>query len=410
MLDRRAVLGGSVAFLAGCATPAMSAPARAITGALWFDGSRFQSRTGYIADGRFTFRRPSQIGEVLDLAGAYVVPPYADAHNHGIGTGVETRDRAMIEAYLRAGVFYMQSQGNLPLSAEDKARLGLNTRSGLDAIFAQGSITGPGGHPVALIRDVLLPNGYFPGHTLETLRDLRFYEIGSEAELDEKWPRIRAAGGDFVKFFLFGSENHVAQAANPAFVGRRGLDPALASAVVARAHADGKRASAHVVSAVDFQVALESGADIIAHIPNEELTAEDASNAAARRVVVTTTCAFLFRLARGDGEARRTAQIRNLRLLRDAGVHLAIGSDDPADPTPREIAYLAGLDVFSNAELLSIWTGATARSIFPDRRIGGLDEGHEASFLALDANPLDDLSHAQAIRLRFKQGEPLSGA
>lgn len=410
MLHRRAVLGGSVALgLAGCATPAEGGHARAITGAQWFDGARFASRTGFVIGDTLSFRRPARVDETLDLAGAYIVPPFADAHNHGIGTGVEARDRAMIAAYLNAGVFYMQSQGNLPLSAIDKARLGLNTPSGVDAIFAQGSITGPGGHPMGLIRDVLLPRGFFPDHTLETLRDVRFYEVVSEAELDAKWPLIRAAGGDFVKFFLFDSANHVARAADPAFVGRRGLDPALAPAVVTRAHADGKRASAHVVTAADFRVALEGGADIVAHIPEEVLTADDARRAADRRVVVITTCAFLFRLARGDGEVRRTAHTRNLRLLRDAGVHLAIGSDDPADPTPGEIAYLADLGVFSNAELLAMWSGATARAIFPERRIGRLEEGYEASLLALNANPLDDLTSAQSMRLRMKQGMVLAG-
>jgi predicted amidohydrolase YtcJ len=35
-------------------------------------------------------------------------------------------------------------------------------------------------------------------------------------------------------------------------------------------------------------------------------------------------------------------------------------------------------------ELLSIWTGETARTIFPGRKIGSLQEGYEASFLALE--------------------------
>lgn len=407
-VNRRAVLAGSLASaVAGCATQAARAPKLAITGALWFDGTRFVPRTMFVTHTIFTSRRPSRIDETLDLSGAYIVPPYADAHNHGIGTGVETRDRAMIADYLRAGVFYMQSQGNLPLSRQQQIQLGLGEQ-GLEAKFAQGSITGPGGHPIALIRDVLLPAGYFPGRTLETLRDVRFYEVASEAELDAKWPLIQAAEGDFVKFFLVDSEFHVARAADPAFVGRRGLNPALAPAVVARAHADRKRASAHVSSAADFRVALDSGADIIAHVPIERLTAEDARRAAERGVIVITTCAFLFRIARGDGEVRRAAQTHNLRLLRDAGVHLAIGSDDPTDPTPREIAYLAELGVFSNAELLSMWSDATARAILPLRRVGRLEEGHDASFLALDRNPLDDLANAQSIRMRVKLGTRLS--
>jgi imidazolonepropionase-like amidohydrolase len=404
-ISRRAFLGGSLS-LAGLSgtSAAFSKPIRAIKGAQWFDGTSFTEREGFVFGGLFTFHRPARIDDILDLTGAYLVPPYADAHNHGIGTGDEQRDRAMIRDYLRAGVFYMQSQGNLPLTAADKARLGLNRADGLDAILAQGSITGPGGHPMGLIRDLVLPRGGYPGYTLETLRDVRFYEVGSEVELHAKWPLVRAAGGDFVKYFLINSESHAERRDDPAYFGRRGVDPALARSIVALAHGDGKRASAHVKSSADFATALESGADIVAHVPQEELTPELVRRAAQRKVVVTTTTAFLARIHRGEPASFERVQKHNLRVLRDAGVHLAIGSDDPADPTPGEISHLSRLGVFSNAELLAMWTGSTARAIFPGRRIGALEEGYEASLLALDADPLDDLAHAQAIRLRMKQG------
>ena len=65
-----------------------------------------------------------------------------------------------------------------------------------DAALAQGSFTGPGGHPMGLMRNVLLPQGYFPGYTIETLKDVRFYEVGSEQDLQAKWPKLRAAQGD----------------------------------------------------------------------------------------------------------------------------------------------------------------------------------------------------------------------
>ena len=53
-----------------------------------------------------------------------------------------------------------------------------------------------------------------------------------------------------------------------------------------------------------------------------------------------------------------------------------------------------------------MWT-ETAQAIFPGRKIGVLSEGYEASFLALQANPLDDLENVRNIKLRFKQGVPL---
>ena len=67
-------------------------------------------------------------------------------------------------------------------------------------------------------------------------------------------------------------------------------------------------------------------------------------------------------------------------------------------------AYLASLGVYSNAELLRLWSDDTARGIFPNRRIGKLEPGYESSFLVLDRDPLADFSNVKTIRLRVKQG------
>jgi imidazolonepropionase-like amidohydrolase len=64
----------------------------------------------------------------------------------------------------------------------------------------------------------------------------------------------------------------------------------------------------------------------------------------------------------------------------------------------------SALGVWSDAELLHMWGVETPRTVFPSRRIGRLEDGYEASFLVLDANPLDTLDALRDIRLRVKQG------
>jgi imidazolonepropionase-like amidohydrolase len=54
--------------------------------------------------------------------------------------------------------------------------------------------------------------------------------------------------------------------------------------------------------------------------------------------------------------------------------------------------------------LLKLWTEATVKTIFPDRKLGALREGYEASFLALDGNPIEDWQSVRRIKIRFKQG------
>jgi imidazolonepropionase-like amidohydrolase len=49
----------------------------------------------------------------------------------------------------------------------------------------------------------------------------------------------------------------------------------------------------------------------------------------------------------------------------------------------------------------------TPRANFPERRIGALEEGYEASFLVLREDPLADMSATRSISLRVRQGVPI---
>lgn len=61
-------------------------------------------------------------------------------------------------------------------------------------------------------------------------------------------------------------------------------------------------------------------------------------------------------------------------------------------------------DMFSNTILLNMLTDTTPRTIFPDRKIGRLSDGYEASFLALECNPLKKFDCVKNIGLDIKQG------
>ena len=54
-----------------------------------------------------------------------------------------------------------------------------------------------------------------------------------------------------------------------------------------------------------------------------------------------------------------------------------------------------------------MWSEDTARTIFPERRIGRFEEGWEASFIVLDGNPLEDFGAVERIGLRVKEGRVL---
>jgi hypothetical protein len=216
----------------------------------------------------------ARVNETVDLGAAWIIPPFADAHNHNISNGAgEDADRRAIATFLADGVFYVKIPGNVPLSDEGRRGLRVNTADGLDVSFGHGSITASRGHPIPLVSS-LAAAGFFAGHTPDSLRDLRYFVADSEAELNAKWPLILTHRPDFIKAILVFSEDHERYETDPSAIppldgrtARKGISPRLLPTVVERAHASGLRVSAHVTTATDFRNAIAAGVDEINHPP-----------------------------------------------------------------------------------------------------------------------------------------------
>jgi imidazolonepropionase-like amidohydrolase len=143
------------------------------------------------------------------------------------------------------------------------------------------------------------------------------------------------------------------------------------------------------------------------------LTDADAAEAARRDVPVVAH----IHTACMDPAYERIHR-HNLVLLEEHGVRLAIGSDSYRGTAVLEAICLQHLGLFTSAEVLRIASVTTPQVIFPDRRIGRLADGYEASFLVIDGDPVaqplfaaagDDLAAIVAqvtsrIRRRVKQG------
>ena len=191
----------------------------------------------------------------------------------------------------------------------------------------------------------------------------------------------------------------------------KGLDPNLLPKIVQKAHAANLRVSTHVMNNADFHAALLAGVDEIAHIPvvaTTPIPVKDVELAGRRHIIVDTTCGLIAAVPRrilpeADVPQVAAAQRVDLKRLYESGARLAIGSDIIESPL-KEIDYLRTLGVFDNVTLLRMWTETTAQTIFPDRKVGALRDLYEASFLALEGNPLDSLENVRRIKLRFKQG------
>lgn len=382
---------------------------------LWFDGKSFRSQTGYVVNGKLSFRRPAQVDSIVDLGGGYVVPPFGEAHNHNVEP--LNKIEALIQRYLQHGIFYVKNPDNLPRN-RTQVLAKINRSDSIDVSFANGGFTGPGGHPAEIVK-----RNIDRGLWTESDGDGAFYyAISNEAELERKWPEFLSTKPDFVKTYLLFSEEYEARKGDPKYFGWKGLDPALLKEVVQRAHVAGLRVSTHVESAADFHNALVAGVDEINHTPGFRISGDvkthlisefqiseaDAKYAARHGVTVVTTLAnnMQFNPAAKLNE-RDQLNRRNLMLLKKCHVKLALGSDSYRGDTLPEALYLEWLHIFEKRELLSIWCRSTASTIFPKRKIGELKEGYEPSFLVLKGNPLQDFTAVEHISLAVKQGQIL---
>jgi hypothetical protein len=417
------LIGGCRAASSRIAEPlaqATDAPSVTLINGKWFDGSRFTERTMYMSRGAFTARTAQKSDSIIDLRGGYVVPPFAEAHNHNFDASSPETAKVLIAKYMKDGVFYGQNPSNLL-----RARRGLvgfiNVPTGIDVTFSNAGLTGPGGHPIGLYLRNLSRGGMALTDTNSTEGFIWF--IANRAELAQKWPSILAGKPDFIKVMLLYSDEYEKRLNDTSAFNWRGIDPKLVPEIVRRAHDAGLRVMAHVETAADFRNALNAGVDQIGHTPgfrgNEqtkwphlepyEISDADAEKAARQGTYVVTTLSGItgFSPSGPDSLLRRRADslfIRNLRMMKKHGVRVIVGSDSYRNTSVPEAVYLASLGVYTNAELLKLWSEDTPRAIFPNRRIGRLAPGYEASFLVLDSDPLADFSNVKSIGLRVKQG------
>jgi imidazolonepropionase-like amidohydrolase len=393
-----------------------------LVGGQWFDGEGFVAQTFYSVNGVLTSVRPPQVDSVLDLTGKFVIPPFADAHVHNLNDDASIDDD--IKTDLARGVFYaMEMDPAIELSPRVLGRV--NKPASVDVIYTQGLVTPSWGVMPDMYRMLARMGRFGKRTTLAQLDGREIFLIDGLPDLEKKWSALAARNHDFIKVIVAFSEeedlrknNSTFGAKVPAYSAKPGIAPSVLPQLVRLAHAAGLRVAAHIETAADFRLALRSGVDVIAHLPASwqigpktgfrdgsvdhwELTDSDAALAAAQGVVVVTT--IVKQPHDPDAATYRQVYRHNLRMLQRHMVRVVIGTDMRGSAVD-EVLYIASLDVFDNRTLLNMLTRATAQAIFPGRRIGALRDGYEASFLALDANPIETLDRIRHIAMRVKQG------
>lgn len=375
----------------------------------WFNGRAFENKTAWVYDGILSFKSKNlKIDTTIDLTGKYVIPPFGEAHNHNLENDYKIDDA--ISKYLNNGVFYVKMLSSIKKRI-DIIKDKFNKPGCVDVSYAHAPLTGSGGHPIKL-RESFFDMGRFKGvfTSKKEIEGHGYFIVNTKNDLDIKWPAIISQSPDFIKIMLLWSEEYIKRKDDTAYFGQKGLDPLLVPDIVKKAHAQGLRVSAHVESAYDFHIAVTAGVDEIAHMPCiervEQLNPSDIALAKKNGTVVVTTVSLVEKY---KSHAEYNSLVDNLKkillLLKNAGVKIAVGSDIFTDNSHKEAALLNRWGVFTNLELLKMWCENSAMTTFPNRKIGYLKEGYEASFLVLGSNPLNDMKEINnSIILKVKQG------
>ncbi len=380
------------------------------------------SRITAVQDG---IRTPGELGLdgqepiVIDLLDRFVLPGLIDAHVHlTLGsdrpsnpfelTGEEMLVDAIVNARrtLLAGFTTVRDLGSRPhawplLVLRDAIADG---RIPGPRILAAGSaISATGGHADVLGRPAKIASRLpTPGicDGVAACRQAVRRQFGVGADLI----KINATGG--------GGERNGGRNDPPAY-----FDDEF-DTLVATAHSLGLKVAAHAHGTAGINAALRAGVDSIEH----GSFLDEASIRLFRQhdTFLVPTLSVQDRIAEEVDTATGAARLRMLDFIRHhpanvgkayaAGVKIALGTDAGVVPhgrNARELDWLVEVGM-TNVDALRAATTHAAQLLGLEDDIGALEPGKSADLIAVEGNPLEDLTVLHDVSFVMKSGRVLS--
>jgi imidazolonepropionase-like amidohydrolase len=188
-------------------------------------------------------------------------------------------------------------------------------------------------------------------------------------------------------------------------------------AIVAEAHARGRKVSAHAQGPAAIGNAVRAGVDSIEHGAGIN---EDAARRMREKGVflVPTLYRLDWAVERAEQRGGAAANLERLRANRDAaranvrkaialGVPIALGTDATVIPhgsNAREFAVLVELGL-SPLDAIRAGTIRNAELLGRRDRVGSIGRGKMADLIAVDGSPLDDVTALERVHFVMKDGK-----
>ena len=325
----------------------------------------------------------------IDGSGYTLMPGLIDAHVH-IQGGFSCHSEAESDVFLRGRMPQIFSEGVLPYGIttikdldapkhfiyklRDKLKSGEIT--GPELLLVGPNFTAPGGHPASTL-----------GSNSPWARAEMAIEVSTPEQVSTGIRELKQAGVDFLKFTYQGGDYWYFDEKQTI----RKIDKALMQQIIREGRENGLPATAHVFYYDDVKELLEAGIYGIEHgILDRDLEPDDPIIALWKQSgarFVPTVNAMTYE----KDPSRLTHSLHNLKVLYDAGIPIAMGTDNMLENMTgaiehRELAYYveAGL---SPMQAIVLATRNSAEHLGVADRKGLVREGMDADLILLEKDP-----------------------
>jgi len=337
-------------------------------------------------------------GRLIDLRGRTVLPGLIDAHVH------------LTWYFNRQGRYHTRTDGDTPVQAMLAAAA--NAHATLMAGFT--TVQSPGSSEDRDLRDWIATQGV-PGPRIVT--SLASLSGGDPDTLRARIRQRKQEGADVIKIFASASIRDG---------GRQTLTDAQLAAACGEAHAQGLRAIVHAHSAESVRATVNAGCDQVEH--GIFVTQTELDLMAAKGVYFDPQCSLVFRnyldnRAKYEGIGNYNAEgfaameraiplaAEDIRkALATPALKVTYGTDAVAGAHGRNaedlICRVRDAGEAPMHALLAA-TSLNAEALKLGERIGALAPGLEADIIAMDGDPLRDITAVRRVSFVMKGGRVL---